>query len=60
MARLNGHLPSRRALIGIQPLRIDWGETPTEPVAAVVQRVANLAMGLAEEWCRLPIEDAGV
>lgn len=60
MARLDGHLPSRRALIGVQPQHIDWGETPTEPVAAVLPQVVDLAIGLAERWCTLPIEDARV
>lgn len=60
MARLDGRLPSHRALIGVQPQRIDWGEAPTEPVAAVLPQVADLAIGLAEEWCRLPAEDESV
>jgi hydrogenase maturation protease len=57
MARLDGHLPACRALIGVQPRRVDWGETPTEPVAAALPHVAELAIDLADKWCRLPIED---
>ena len=58
MARLDGYLPARRALIGVQPQRVDWGETPTEPVAAALRHVADLAISLADKWCRLLIEDA--
>lgn len=58
MARLEGRLPSHRALIGVQPQHIDWGEMPTEPVAAVLPQVANLAIGLAEEWLMPAVEDA--
>ena len=57
-ARLDGHLPARRALIGVQPQRVDWGETPTKLVAAALPHVADLAIRLADEWCRLPIDDA--
>lgn len=58
MARLEDRLPSHRALIGVQPQHIDWGEMPTEPVAAVLSQVANMAMGLAEEWLNPVVEDA--
>lgn len=54
MARLGGRLPGRRALVGVQPQRIDWGEEPTELVAAAIPAAADLALGLADEWCRLP------
>ena len=57
MARLSGHLPSRRALIGVQPLRVGWGETPTEIVAAAVPIVTNLALDLADQWHRSAAED---
>ena len=33
IARLADRLPRQRALIGIQPHSIDWGETPSLPVA---------------------------
>lgn len=53
MARLGGHLPGRRALVGVQPQRIDWGEEPTELVAAAIPTAADLALALADEWLRL-------
>ena len=31
IALLSGQLPQQRALIGIQPHSIDWGETPSPP-----------------------------
>lgn len=57
MASLNGWLPRRRALIGVQPLSVDWGEMPTQAVAAVIPTVASLALRLADQWCSVPIED---
>ncbi len=42
MARLNGHRPARRALIGVQPLRVDWGDMPTEIVAAALPLMTSL------------------
>jgi hydrogenase maturation protease len=35
-ARLTGHLPDRRAFVGIQPLEVGWGETLSAPVAAAL------------------------
>lgn len=58
MARLNGCLPTRRALIGVQPKLVDWGEAPTATVAAVVPRIASLALALADHWSAVPTEDA--
>ncbi len=57
MARLNGRLPSRRALIGVQPFSLDWSEKPTEAVAAAIPLIMNLALSLADQWSRSPIQD---
>jgi hydrogenase maturation protease len=57
MARLNGRLPSRRALIGVQPFSLDWGEKPTEAVTAAIPLIMNLALSLADQWSRSPIQD---
>ena len=46
IARLEGYLPEKRALIGIQPLTIDWGETLSPPVAAAIPTAAALVMDL--------------
>jgi hydrogenase maturation protease len=50
IARLADHLPQQRALIGIQPRDIDWGEQPSPPVAAAIQLACDQALQLAAEW----------
>jgi hydrogenase maturation protease len=44
------HLPARRALIGIQPGQVDWGDTPTEPVRAAIPTAAGVALDLIGAW----------
>lgn len=51
MARMTGRLPRNRALIGIQPHYIDWGETPTDEVRAVIPSVCEQTSRLIQEWC---------
>jgi len=50
IARLADHLPQQRALIGIQPHSMDWGENPTPPVAAAIRQACDQAMQLVEAW----------
>ena len=50
IAHLSAHLPAQRALIGIQPGEIDWGEHPSAAVAAALPRVCDQAMQLIEAW----------
>ena len=50
IARLADQLPQRRALIGIQPHYIDWGETPSPHVSAAIQLACDQAMQLIEDW----------
>jgi len=50
MVRLTERLPQRRALIGIQPHNIDWGEQLTPQVAAAIEPAADLARQLIQEW----------
>jgi hydrogenase maturation protease len=50
IARLADHLPQRRALIGIQPMEIDWGEYPSPPVAAALPEACIQALQLIEAW----------
>lgn len=52
IAYLGGRLPARRALIGVQPANVDWGDHPTEPVADAIPRVAELVHQLIREWRR--------
>ncbi|MBK9161273.1 MAG: HyaD/HybD family hydrogenase maturation endopeptidase [Nitrosomonadales bacterium] len=50
IARLADRLPSRRALIGIQPQDIEWGETPSPAVATALPRACSHALQLVEAW----------
>ncbi len=50
IARLSGHYPRKRALIGIQPLSLDWGEAPTAAVAAAVPEAAKMILSLMKVW----------
>ena len=50
MARLTGHLPARRALIGIQPESVDWSDSPSEAVAGALDRAARMALELLDRW----------
>jgi hydrogenase maturation protease len=52
IARLSGHFPQKRALIGIQPLSLDWGEAPTAAVAAAVPEAASMILSLITAWER--------
>ena len=44
ISRLTGHWPKRRALIGIQPALVDWGETLTPAVAEAMSDVCAIAV----------------
>lgn len=48
--RLSGRLPERRALIAIQPQRIDWADAPTGPVAQAVSVACAMAVDLIGRW----------
>jgi len=50
IALLADQLPQQRALIGIQPHRMAWGETPSPPVFAAIQLACDQALQLVEEW----------
>ena len=50
IALLSGQLPQQRALIGIQPHSIAWGETPSPPVASAIRLACDQALQLVEEW----------
>ncbi len=50
IAHLTDRLPKRRALIGIQPEIVDWGDSPTAPVAAAIPKVCDLARDLIRSW----------
>jgi len=50
MARLQDCLPSRRALLCIQPERIDWSEMLSAPVAAALPEAGRKAAALLRQW----------
>ena len=50
IARLSDHYPTRRALIGIQPQKLDWGEHPTEEVQAAIPAACDQVRELLETW----------
>lgn len=50
MARLRDCLPARRALITVQPQRIDWGDSLSGPVAQALDEVCARAGALARAW----------
>jgi hydrogenase maturation protease len=50
MARLRGCLPGQRALLCIQPQRIDWSETLSVPVQEALPRAARQARDTLRRW----------
>jgi len=50
IARLEGYLPTRYALIGIQPETLGWGEFPSETVRRALPRAAANAAALVHKW----------
>ena len=50
IAALSEHLPARRALIGIQPRTIDWGDVPCADVQAAIPTACAQVVALIEEW----------
>ncbi len=50
ISRLSGTFPTNRALIGVEPSSLGWGEFPTPQVATAIEPVANLALELAARW----------
>ena len=53
IARLTESLPTRRALIGIQPQHIGWGMSPTEPVESALPVAVKEAEELLVRWNQL-------
>ncbi len=50
MAQLSEELPRRRALIGIQPQRMDWSENLTDPVRKALPAVCEQVRELLLRW----------
>ena len=50
MARLRDRLPPRRALLCIQPGRIDWSEELSVPVEGALDEAGRQAAALLQRW----------
>jgi len=50
IARITGHLPANRALIGIQPKYMDWGMQATDVVQQALPIAVNQAVMLIQTW----------
>ncbi len=48
--RLTDDLPEQRALIGIQPNSVDWGESPCDAVKEAIPRACDMALKIVERW----------
>ena len=54
IARLTGHLPTNRALIGIQPEDTHWGMQPTDRVGQALPKAVEQAAILVQTWNTSP------
>ncbi len=52
IARLTDTLPSPRAIVGIQPQYIDWGDAPTPAVAAAIPKAVAVVQQIIARWDR--------
>lgn len=50
IARLQERLPGRRALLGIQPQQLGWGDSPSAAVAAAIPEAAAKIIELLYSW----------
>jgi len=50
ISRLTGQFPGQRALVGIQPQKLDWGERPTDAVAAAIPRACQHVVRQIQAW----------
>lgn len=50
IARLTDTLPERRALIGVEPAVVDWGDTLTPAVEAALPQVLEQVRALLARW----------
>lgn len=50
IARLSETYPEKRALVGIQPDSLDWGDSPSPSVAPAVRQAAEAVLTLHRAW----------
>lgn len=55
--RLAGDLPSRRALVGIEPECIDWGTEPSAVVAARIPDAVDAIRSLIDDWKKQSVSE---
>ena len=53
IAKLSGHYPEQRALVGVEPLSMEWGESVSEPVARALPEAAQQVLTLIGRWNQL-------
>jgi hydrogenase maturation protease len=56
MSRLTGRLPTRRALVGIQPEIVDWGTEPSAVVGAAMPEASRTVAALIKEWTGIEVK----
>lgn len=54
IARLTGTLPHRRALVGIEPAEVDWGDALSPAVEAAVPKAMDAVRILLQRWDESP------
>lgn len=50
IAHMQGHLPKRRALLGIQPAEFGWGDLPSGIIAQILPEAALKVVDLLHTW----------
>jgi hydrogenase maturation protease len=50
IARLSDTLPHRRALVGVQPEHLGWGEEPSPAVRRALPTVVDAVLGILGRW----------
>jgi hydrogenase maturation protease len=56
IARLTGHFPKNRALIGIQPEKFGWGMKPTDAVQGALDEAVDEAVILLRQWQNIEMD----
>ncbi len=56
IARITGHLPENRALIGIQPETMGWGMHPGKAVEKALNQAVNEAVKIIKQWQEINID----
>ena len=57
IARLTGHFPKHRALIGIQPEFMSWGMQPSKAVQDALHPAVNEARNLIDKWQQIQTDE---